>query len=542
MGADQRSRGESLGQLVFGLACVWLAWRTLSRVAAAWSFTTDDAYITLRYAQHLHAGEGLVWNLGEAPVEGYSNFAYVLIAAGFAALGELEAAPLKLLGCVALVAIGYLQWALARRFMRPLPALLPFAFYSLQRGAIWWSVSGLETSVYVAVCCAVVLASLRGLGFERVEVGSGQAARGPLRPRAMLVAGGLCLLACLLRPEGPLLALAVGLGAGAQLLLDRRRLGPRFDGPGYRRAALGFVGVFVPLMLIYAGWRFMYFAELVPNTVRCKTGHADRFALVRAYWLAAPLSLVLAVIWPLRELDARVLLPISLSSLYALALLGADPLIGHDLRHLLAAHAMVCVLAAATALRLASWVARGFAPRVYEAALVLLILAVATPLGGLPDPDDLRARASNYTARTRARAALGEYLGRTLDPGEHALLGDVGVAGWSGDAPIIDAFCLNTPALARPPLRGDPARQVDWILDERRPRVIVVHSRSPKQMRARGEIYRELLTRPRFHTQWQEQRRFNAKAGDFHYVVFRRVEPSDKPGAALNSPPTEQSP
>jgi hypothetical protein len=59
-------------------------------------------------------------------------------------------------------------------------------------------------------------------------------------------------------------------------------------------------------------------------------------------------------------------------------------------------------------------------------------------------------------------------------------------------------------------------------------------------MRARGEIYRELLTRPRFHTEWQEQRRFNAKAGDFHYVVFRRLEESDKPGDALNSPPTEQ--
>ncbi|PRQ09324.1 hypothetical protein ENSA7_10160 [Enhygromyxa salina] len=527
---------------MFALACVWLAWRTLSRVVAAWSFTTDDAYITLRYARHLSAGEGLVWNLGEAPIEGYSNFVHVLIAAGFAALGELEATPLKLIGCLGLVVIGYLQWAIARRFMRPLPALLPFALYSLQRGAIWWSVSGLETSVYVAVGCAVVLATLRGLGFARVSPGTDSLedglglARGRLRPGALALAGGLCVLASLLRPEGPLLALAVGLAAGAQLGLDRRALGSSFDARSYRRAALGFVGVFVPLMLIYAGWRFAYFGELVPNTVRCKAGHVDQFALLEDYWSAAPLSLVLAVIWPLRRVDARVLLPLSILLVYAIALIGADPLIGHDLRHLLAAHALVCVLASATALRLAAWVARGVGPRYIEPALVVLILVVATPLGGLPSHDDLRGRASGYAARTRARAALGEHLGRALGPGERALLGDVGVAGWTGDAPIIDAFCLNSAALARPPLRGEPGRQADWILAEQRPSLIVVHSRSPKQIEPRGQIYRELLADPRFEQDYVQQRRFNAKRGAFHYVVFRRRD-TELSGPRVEPPP-----
>ncbi|KIG11578.1 hypothetical protein DB30_03271 [Enhygromyxa salina] len=342
------------------------------------------------------------------------------------------------------------------------------------------------------------------------------------------------MLACLIRPEGPLVALAVGLAAVAQLVVDRRALGSRFDGPGYRRAALGFVAVFVPLMLVYAGWRLAYFGELVPNTVRCKTGHADPFALLEAYWLAAPLSLTLAVIWPVRQLDARVLLPISFTLVYGVALIGADPLIGHDLRHFLAAHALVCVLASATALRLAAWVARGIPPRYYEPALVLLILAAATPLGGLPDSEDLHARATAYTARTRARAALGEHLERALGPGEHALLGDVGVAGWTGDAAIIDAFCLNTPAFAKPPLRGEPARQANWILDAQRPEIIVVHSRSPKKLQARGAIYRKLLADPRFHQDYVEQRRFNAKRGAFHYVVFGRRE--------LSAPPAEPPP
>lgn len=55
-------------------------------LALAWwnRFLQDDAFISFRYAQHLTEGHGLVWNVGEPqPVEGYSNFLWVvLIAAG----------------------------------------------------------------------------------------------------------------------------------------------------------------------------------------------------------------------------------------------------------------------------------------------------------------------------------------------------------------------------------------------------------------------------------------------------------------------------
>lgn len=38
---------------------------------------TDDTYISMRYARHLIDGHGLVWNIGEAPVEGFTNFLWV---------------------------------------------------------------------------------------------------------------------------------------------------------------------------------------------------------------------------------------------------------------------------------------------------------------------------------------------------------------------------------------------------------------------------------------------------------------------------------
>lgn len=45
-------------------------------VILAWfnRFVYDDAFISFRYAQHLAEGHGLVWNVGETPVEGYTNF------------------------------------------------------------------------------------------------------------------------------------------------------------------------------------------------------------------------------------------------------------------------------------------------------------------------------------------------------------------------------------------------------------------------------------------------------------------------------------
>ena len=56
-------------------------------LAAAWgAWLCDDSFISLRYAENLVAGNGLVYNAGEF-VEGYTNLLWTLLLAGFAALG-----------------------------------------------------------------------------------------------------------------------------------------------------------------------------------------------------------------------------------------------------------------------------------------------------------------------------------------------------------------------------------------------------------------------------------------------------------------------
>jgi len=55
--------------------------------ARSYSFLTDDAFISFRYARNLSHGAGLVFNPGEPAVEGYSNFLWVLVLAGLDRLG-----------------------------------------------------------------------------------------------------------------------------------------------------------------------------------------------------------------------------------------------------------------------------------------------------------------------------------------------------------------------------------------------------------------------------------------------------------------------
>jgi len=45
------------------------------------SFPSEDAFITFRYVKHLLQGYGLVFNIGQAPIEGYSNFLWLLCVA-----------------------------------------------------------------------------------------------------------------------------------------------------------------------------------------------------------------------------------------------------------------------------------------------------------------------------------------------------------------------------------------------------------------------------------------------------------------------------
>jgi hypothetical protein len=205
-------------------------------------FVLDDAYIIYRYSQHLAQGQGLVWNIGQPPVEGYTSFLWVLLNA-LGILLHLDPVILsKLVSLLAALAVIWLlawasrdaPWSLAAICVGSLALSPPFAFLTMQ---------GLETA------CATLL--VFGSALLALAVAA--------QPTVPAVSGWflLAMLAALTRPDTVafnggvllgLLALAAVRGRGAAL-----------------RNLILAGSVFALAGGAYLAWHRAYFGELLPT-------------------------------------------------------------------------------------------------------------------------------------------------------------------------------------------------------------------------------------------------------------------------------------
>lgn len=210
-------------------------------------FFADDAFISLRYAQRLLAGDGLTWTAGEA-VEGYSNLLWVLLISGGGALGLDLIAVARALGVLS--GLGAVVLVYRSQPQAPLAGLVSASALALCGPLAVWSIGGLEQPLVALLLAGAVVATWRLF------------ADGSRRP----LGAGLCLAAlCLTRPDGPLF---VALFATA-LTVQRRQLGA-----GLRLA--------LPAVIAVSGqvlFRRLYYADWLPNP-----------AYMKASWSAHRLS------------------------------------------------------------------------------------------------------------------------------------------------------------------------------------------------------------------------------------------------------------
>jgi len=580
-----------LQQLLVALVFGWLGWRTFRLVEVGWPYNQDDAYITLRYARHLVEGHGIVWNVGErVPVEGYSNFLSMLLAAGALEVGLDPMLFLKVLGCAAIVPIWVLLYVLARRWLRPIAATLPAVLLASHPGFVFWAVSGLETTVYQLFVIAAVTAFILGL---EAPVDGEPAGPHPRWSRfhMHLLAAALCLLASLTRPEGPLLAIVLGMTAaldGAVRFFRARRRGDLAAQAGVRRDLLvtvrAFTLVFAIPYAVYFLWRLIHFGRWAPNTVYCKATYNDKgddpWYLIRDFWKEGKVFILLALVQDPRKLGARALPLFLLPVVYAAILFRADPIVGQHSRHFLAALGVLVVASAiglvnlvslpAPAVRAGRWLllrrkraesseaqAAGGSPwlALVDVAVVVMCLGLhargqawtrlqvpgSRDLGAhdLADHDDpwtlsptldLAWHAACYASRMRGRADLGRYLDRALSPEQSYVLGDVGIAPYLSHASVIDAFCLNSAEMTRPPISFDVRRFIDSIF-ARAPDAIVVHSWAPAPRISPLDdelgFYPALVADKRFRNRYQPSKSAPAFHGPrggegYFYVVYDR--------------------
>ncbi len=237
------------------VVAVVLGWVLLSvNTAVLQPWTLDDAYISMRYAEHLAEGLGPVYNPGER-VEGYTCFLWVALLAMGPMLGMVTEVWAKALGFVLTAGCVLGAGLLGRQLLGARGAWAA----TLTGGSTIltvWAMSGMEVPL-VSLC---VLATAAATLSEH--------------PRALVVAGLTGALACMSRPDA-----AVAVGVLLLAPLARRA-------PGAPLGPAVALGVYGP----YFAWRWAWYGWFLPNTFYAKVG-ATRAQVDRGLEYVGGLSL-----------------------------------------------------------------------------------------------------------------------------------------------------------------------------------------------------------------------------------------------------------
>lgn len=217
-----------------------LAWRMAP-------FVPDDSFITYRYAANLAGGAGLRFNPTDAPLEGYSNFLWIVLLAAAARLGfDLAAAGALLGGLFGGLGVLVLWAILRRRGHNGWDLAVPVGLLAVAGPMLLYAVSGMETALFASLLLLLILAAERLLG----------------RPAAAwgLLLGAVGSLAALARPEG---VLALPVVVACLAAFEWRTV------PERRRAvwrALAVAGLlFTGTQVVYHLWRVAYFDAFWPT-------------------------------------------------------------------------------------------------------------------------------------------------------------------------------------------------------------------------------------------------------------------------------------
>lgn len=205
-------------------------------------YAQEDAAMIMRYAEHLSMGEGIVWNVGEKPVDGATDFLYLLLVAGLRTLGLSIETAVRLMGVSAHLLLVALVYIANRRLYGAgqYAAGLSAAFLAVGPGLSYVRMY-FGTPVFALFVGLAWYSAIR-LTQER-----------PFTWRTVCAFALFALLAGLTRPEGVFMA---GFMLLTTLLVSGRQ--------GWKRLLGGFVIVFGLPGLVYFLWRWSYFGYPLP--------------------------------------------------------------------------------------------------------------------------------------------------------------------------------------------------------------------------------------------------------------------------------------
>ncbi len=213
------------------------------------TWTLDDAYISMRYAENFANGHGIRFNPGEKPVEGYTTFLWVFLMG----IGHVLGAPLPILAKAlgAAFTLGtLLLLTFTHRFIPGAsPRISALAVLMLGSSGMFslWSLSSMEVPM---VAFWTVLAVFLHLNSREK----------PYSLIRITLTALACALVALSRPEMIIIFLLC--------FLERFYCSVKDRDLNFFYFGLLFTTFFLPFLV----WRFWYYGYWVPNTFYAKVG------------------------------------------------------------------------------------------------------------------------------------------------------------------------------------------------------------------------------------------------------------------------------
>src|SRR5579871_4535100 len=230
--------------VLFVLVCYYLL-----GIAKHPSLPAEDAIMILRYAQHLSQGHGIVYNIGDPPVDGATDFLFVIAIACVTKAGlSVEIAARSIIMASHLLTV-LLVYAALRKLHNTSPWFALFAGIYLAVGPALAYIAALFGTPFYALFVTLAWCFATRMS----QVGETK--------RSSIGFAFCCLGMTLTRPDGFLLSLGMLLS-----LLYWQGL------PQNRQTLIAFCGVIGGLGGAYFLWHWRYFGYPLPNPYYIK-GH-----------------------------------------------------------------------------------------------------------------------------------------------------------------------------------------------------------------------------------------------------------------------------
>jgi hypothetical protein len=253
----------------------------------------EDAAMLMRYSQHLADGHGIVWNIGEPPVDGATDFLFMAASAALIKLGFTVGQAVRGIAFVShLLTVLLIYWTNRRIH----DGSIPFSFLSGLYLAVGTGFSYV-IAYFGTPFFALAAASTWTLGLLLMKRRDS--------PYWLSLAFALSgLITGLIRPEGVILAslmllavVVMRMSEGPRSLWERARVRGVFP------IIITFAVVFLTLGGAYFLWRWDYFGYPLPNPFYKKGGGTwrwDTFSISMLNTLRLCLPMVFAFILAFR--------------------------------------------------------------------------------------------------------------------------------------------------------------------------------------------------------------------------------------------------